>query len=208
MASSKLRSSSGFPNLLLASLNFLLFLLSSASLVPIFLLRIPPTAFGWALFTTSALSLLSSLVGFYSQLTHCCFVTHAILLAGSLIGQGLGFLVLFWREGESLRAVDSYRSSEQARLLIKTQCGGLLSMFLLQLVVLVLVCVVRSCWVKEYEELEWEKAESARKRSRRMARVQEESMANAAKISEVRAKELDEKMKSKYGQWVKTEFEG
>lgn len=40
-----------------------------------------------------------------------------------------------------------------------------------------------------------------------MARVQEESMANAAKITEVRAKELDEKMMGKYGQWIKTDFE-
>ncbi|XP_068663650.1 uncharacterized protein [Aristolochia californica] len=208
MASSKLRSSSSFPNLLLACLNLFLFLLSTASFVPIFLLRIPPTTFGWALFTTSAFSLFSSFVGFYSQLTHCCFVTHIILVVGSLIGQGLGFLVLFWREGESLRAMDSTRSSEQARLLIKIECGALLSMFLLQLVVFVLVCVVQSCWMKEYEELEWEKAETARKRNRKMARVQEESIANATKISEVRAKELDEKMKSKYGQWVKTEFEG
>ena len=48
----------------------------------------------------------------------------------------------------------------------------------------------------------------ARKRSRRIAKVQEESMPNVAKISDVKAKELDDKMKSKYGQWVKTDFEG
>ena len=48
----------------------------------------------------------------------------------------------------------------------------------------------------------------AKNRSRRIAQVQEESMANAEKIKEIKAKELEEKMKSKYGQWVKTDFEG
>ncbi|GFS33768.1 putative membrane lipoprotein [Actinidia rufa] len=66
----------------------------------------------------------------------------------------------------------------------------------------------QSCWVREYEGLEAEREVSAKKRSRRIARVQEESMANAAKIAEVKAKELDEKVKNKYGQWVKTDFEG
>lgn len=91
---------------------------------------------------------------------------------------------------------------------MKMECGALLSMFLLQLVVLVLTCTLQSCWVREYEGWEAEREGTARRRSRRMARVQEESMANAAKITEVRAKELDDKMKSKYGQWIKTDFEG
>lgn len=83
-----------------------------------------------------------------------------------------------------------------------------MAMLLIQLLVLVLSCVIYSCWVKEYEEIEAEKEAIAQKRSRRIARVQEESMANAVKIQEIKAKELDEKMKSKYGQWVKTDFEG
>ena len=40
------------------------------------------------------------------------------------------------------------------------------------------------------------------------AHVQGESMAIAAEIDEIKAKEFDEKMKSKYGQWVKTDFKG
>lgn len=206
--SSKLRSSSSFPYLLLSSLNFILFLLSSASFAPIFLLRNPPTTFGWALFTTSAFSLLSSFIGFYSQLTHFCFITHISLVLASLVGQALGFLALFSREGSSLRLLEPARSAREARILVKMECGALLSMFLLQLVVLVLTCTLQSCWVREYEGWEAEREETARRRNRRMARVQEESMANAAKITEVRAKELDEKMKSKYGQWIKTDFEG
>ncbi|XP_077234643.1 putative membrane lipoprotein [Tasmannia lanceolata] len=208
MASSKLRSSSSFPNLLMSTLNLFLFLLSSASFVPIFLLKNPPTSLGWAFFTTSTLSLLSSFVGFYSQLTHFCFITHISLLLASSIGQALGFLMLFWREDSSLRSLDSARSPRDARIMVKMECGLLLSMFLLQLVVLVLSCALQSCWVKEYEGLEAEREETMRKRKKRMARVQEESMANVAKIEEERAKELDEKMKSKYGQWVKTDFEG
>lgn len=67
---------------------------------------------------------------------------------------------------------------------------------------------MHSCWLREYEGLEAEREAMARKRSRRIAKVQEESVANVAKISDVKAKELDDKMKSKYGQWVKTDFEG
>lgn len=85
-----------------------------------------------------------------------------------------------------------------------------MAMFLMQLVVLVLSCMVQNCWMREYEGLEAEREATMKKRSTRIARVQEESMENAAKIAEIKAKELDEKMKSKYGQsqWVKTDFEG
>ncbi|KAI6679629.1 hypothetical protein NL676_033510 [Syzygium grande] len=47
-----------------------------------------------------------------------------------------------------------------------------------------------------------------KKRSMRITKVQEESMANAAKMAEVKAKEVDEWMRCKCGQWVKTDFEG
>lgn len=70
-------------------------------------------------------------------------------------------------------------------------------MFLLQLVVLVLVCTVDGCWDKEFKGPELEKAEIARKRGRRMARIQVESMINTATMADEEAKELDEKMKSK-----------
>ncbi|KAJ6759592.1 MEMBRANE LIPOPROTEIN-RELATED [Salix koriyanagi] len=60
------------------------------------------------------------------------------------------------------------------------------------------------------EGLEAGREATAKKRSRRTAKVQEESMANVAKIVEIKGKEFDDKMKSKYGhtQWVKTDFEG
>ncbi|KAK2645234.1 hypothetical protein Ddye_020429 [Dipteronia dyeriana] len=209
MASSKLRRSScSFPNLVLSCLNFTLFILSAASLAPIILLKTPPTSFGLAFLMVSCISLLSSFVGFYSQLTHFCFITHVSLLLASLIGQLLSILALFTKEKSSLSMLKSPQDPKEAKVLVRLECGILMAMLLIQLMVLVLSCVIFSCWLKEYEEIETEKETSEKKRSRRITRVQEESMANAVKIQEIKAKELDEKMKSKYGQWVKTDFEG
>lgn len=75
-----------------------------------------------------------------------------------------------------------------------------MAILMLQIVVLVLSCAVHSCWVKEYQELEAKAETSARRRSKRMARVQEEAMVNVSKIEEVKGMEFDEKMRSKYGQ--------
>lgn len=103
----------------------------------------------------------------------------------------------------------SSRDPKEAKVLVRFECGILMGMFMIQLVVLVLSCVVENCWVIEYEGLEAEKEVMAKKRSKRIARVQEESVSNVEKVAEVKAKELDEKMKNKYGQcWVKNEFQG
>ncbi|EXB38950.1 hypothetical protein L484_027385 [Morus notabilis] len=212
MASSKsnLRNSFSFPNLLLSCLNFTLFILSAASITPVILLRAPPTSMGMAFLMVSAISLLSSFVGFYSQLTHFCFITHSSLLLASLVGQLLGLLALFTQENSTLSLIKSTRDPREAKLLARLECGVLMAMLLLQLVVFVLSCAVQSCWVREYEGLEAEREAAARKRSQRIAKVQEESLANAEKIVEIKAKEFEEKMKSKCGhvQWVKTDFEG
>ena len=81
-----------------------------------------------------------------------------------------------------------------------------MAMFLMQIVVFVLSCAVQSCWLREYEGLEAEReAAEKKKRSRRMAKVQEEPVVKAEKIVEVKT---EDEMKSKYGQWVKTDFEG
>lgn len=84
----------------------------------------------------------------------------------------------------------------------------LMAMFVMQLGVLILSCAVQSCWVREYEGLEAEREAADEKRRRKIARVQEESMANAAKIAEMKCRELDEKMKIKYGKWMKSDIEG
>lgn len=76
-------------------------------------------------------------------------------------------------------------------------------MFLVQSVVLVFGCMVEKQWAREFEEVEAEREEATRKRNWRKARVQEEAMANAQAMAEVKSKELDEKMRSKYGKWAK-----
>ncbi|KAJ4950530.1 hypothetical protein NE237_027362 [Protea cynaroides] len=185
-SSSKLRSSSPIPTILLSCLNFILFILASASLAPVILLRNPPTSLGWALLLVSCLSLFSSLVSCFSQLTNMCLITHVSLVLASSIGQLLGILALFTREKSSLQLLKSTRDPREALFLIRVECGTLMAMFILQLGVLVMTCAVHSSWVKEYEGWEAEREATARKRSKRMARVQEESMANAVKIAEFR----------------------
>ncbi|KAJ4930457.1 hypothetical protein NE237_000041 [Protea cynaroides] len=70
-------------------------------------------------------------------------------------------------------------------------------MFIMQLGVLVMTCAVHSCLVKKYKESE-AKTESMSRKSRKNSRVQEESMADTTNMAELRAKESDEKLKSKF----------
>ncbi|XP_047339032.1 uncharacterized protein LOC124942550 [Impatiens glandulifera] len=208
MASYKVRKSCSFANLLLSCLNFTLFILSASSLAPIILLKWPPTSFGYAFLTVSSLSLLSSFLGFYSHLTSFCFVTHISLLIASSAGQLLGILSLFTKEKSSLSLLKSPRDPREAKLLVRLECGVLVAAFGLQVIVLMLSCIVQSCWVREYEGLEADREATELKRSRRIARVQAESVESVAKMAEIKNRELDEKMKVKYGKnWVKNEFE-
>ncbi|CAL9058928.1 uncharacterized protein LOC135651239 [Musa acuminata AAA Group] len=201
----KLRSSSSLPNLLLSSLNLLLLVLASASFAPVFLLRTSPTSSGWALFTVSSTTVLSSLLGFFSQLTRLCFVTHVSFILASSVGQSLSFLALFLRPEPSLRLLGSDRSRKEQRVLMKVEEALLLGMFLVQSLALVSACAVQRWWLRQYEEVEAEREASARKRSRRMARVHEEAIANAEAV----ARELEEKTRrSKEGRWAKNDFEG
>ncbi|KAH7852586.1 hypothetical protein Vadar_026755 [Vaccinium darrowii] len=206
MAFSKRRSS--FPNIVLSFFNFILFILSAASLAPIIVIKTPPSSFGLAFLLVSSTSLLSSFVGFYSLLTHFCFVTHLSLLLTSSIGQLIAILALFTKEKSSLSLLKSPRDPREAKLLVRLECGILMAIFVMQVGVLILTCAVHSCSVREYEGLEAEREATEKKRSRRIARVQEECMVNSEKIAEMKAMELDEKMKSKYGHWVKTDIEG
>ncbi|XP_050218600.1 uncharacterized protein LOC126669231 [Mercurialis annua] len=209
MSSSRsIKNSCSFPLLLLSCLNFTLCILSLASIAPVILLKTPPTSLGFALLTVSCISLLSSFIGFYSQCNQFFFMTHISLLFASLVGQVLSILALFTRESSSLSMLKSPRDPREAKVLVRLECGILMAMLIMQLVVLAMSCIVHSCWVREYAGLEIEREATAKKRSRRIARVQEESMANAAKIAEVKNKEFDAKMENKYGKWTKTEFEG
>ncbi|KAH0653117.1 hypothetical protein KY290_031403 [Solanum tuberosum] len=133
MTSSKLRHSCSFPILLLTFLNFILFILSAASIAPIVFLKTPPTS-----------------------------------------------LALFTKEKSSLLMLKSPRDPREAK----------------------------SCWVRDYESVEAEREAWSRKRNQRIAKVQQECMENANKICEMKDKEFDDKIKNKYGQWVKNDFEG
>ncbi|KAK4713751.1 hypothetical protein R3W88_019658 [Solanum pinnatisectum] len=208
MTSSKLRHSCSFPILLFSFLNFILFILSAASIAPIVFLKTPPTSLGWSFLIVSSISLLSCFIGFYSQLTHCCFITHLSLLMASCIGQLLGILALFTKEKSSLSMLKSPRDPREAKVLVRLECGVLMSMFVMQIGVLIVTCAVQSCWVRDYESVEAEREAWSRKRNQRIAKVQQECMENANKICEMKDKEFDDKVKNKYGQWVKNDFEG
>ncbi|CAD5177953.1 unnamed protein product [Musa acuminata subsp. malaccensis] len=202
-------SSSSLPSLLLSSLNLFLLVLASASFSPVFLLRTSPTSSGWALVAVSSATVVSSLLGFFSQLTHLCFLAHVSFVLASSVGQALGFLALFLRPDPSLQLLGSARSRREQRALAKVEEALLLGMFLVQSLELVAACAVQRWWARQFEEVEAEREASVRKRSRRMARVQEEAIANAAAMAEAKARELEEKMRANNkGQWVKNDFEG
>ncbi|KAL3747104.1 hypothetical protein ACJRO7_015957 [Eucalyptus globulus] len=119
----------------------------------------------------SSISFVSYFVGFYSQLTRFCFMTHFLILLALLSTHVLSIRVLFTKETPG-----------------ETGVLGFDGYVLLELVVLVRTCTVHRCWVREYEGL------GAKKNC-------QESMANAARFVEVKAKDLDERMRRKYGQW-------
>ncbi|KAL7136859.1 hypothetical protein ABFS83_10G057700 [Erythranthe nasuta] len=208
-ASNSRRNSCSFINLLLSFLNFILFILSAASFAPTISLKMPPTSLGWAFLTISSISLLSSFIGFYSRLAHFCYITHVSLLLASSTGQLLGFLALFTKEESSISMLGSRRDPREAKVLVRLECGVLMAMFVMQMGVLILSFAVHSCLVREYEGLEAERDASVEKRRAKIARVQEESMANAEKIVELKNREFDDKMKSKYGNngsnWMKND---
>ncbi|CAI0627858.1 unnamed protein product [Linum tenue] len=211
-STTKLRSPFSTPNLLLSVLNFTLLLLAAASIPPVILLRTPPTSMGMAFLAVSGITVLSSLVGFYSQLNHLCFVTHLSLLLASLSAQVLSVLALFSKEESSLELLRPARNDpREAKLLVRLECGVMVAMAVVQAAVLVLGCAVHHCWVREYAGLEAERDATARKRSsrrRRMARVVQEEE-SAAELEEVKVVELDEKLQQgKYGKWTKTDFDG
>ncbi|XP_062216575.1 uncharacterized protein LOC133916763 [Phragmites australis] len=205
----RLRSCSSLPNLLVWLLNLSLLVLAAAALCPVFLLRPRPTPFGWALVSVHATTLLSALAALYSQLTHLiCFPAHAALALAALSGHALASLAFFLRHDHSLRLLGSARDRREQFVLAFLEEVLLLGMFLAQAVALAATCVVSRRWAREYEAAETEKAAAARKRGRKMARVQAESAAAA----EAGVRAVDEKvMRSSSGKkvhWAKNdEFE-
>ncbi|RLN42111.1 uncharacterized protein C2845_PM01G04880 [Panicum miliaceum] len=180
--SSSLRSSCSLPNLLVWLLNLSLLALAVAALGPVFLLRPRPTPFGWALVSVHAATLLSALAALCAQLTHLCLAGHAALALAAI-----------------LALLGSARDRREQLLLAFLEEVLLLGMFLAQAVALAAACVVRRRWAREHQAAEAEKAAVARKRGRKMARVQAESAAAA----EAGVKAVDEKvMRSSSGKKV------
>lgn len=189
-SNSSLRSCSSLPNLLVWLLNLSLLVLATAALGPVFLLRPRPTPFGWALVSVHATTLLSALVAFYAQLTHLCLPAHASLALAALCGHALASLAFLLNRDRSLRLLGSARDRREQLALVFLEEALLLAMLLVQAVSLVTACAVGRRWAREYEAAETEKAAAARKRGRKMARVQAESAAAAE--ADVRA--VDEKV--------------
>ncbi|KAI6695826.1 hypothetical protein NL676_023536 [Syzygium grande] len=129
-----------------------------------------PTSLGLVFIIVLSTLLVSSYVGFYSQLTCFCFMTHVLILLASLSGQGFDVYV-----SDGVGGVGADRHQTQLlgegirRVGCREGCGG--------------------------EEAEHEDHESA-------GGIE----VNMAKIVEVQSKELDERMRFTYGQWVKTDL--
>ncbi|KAK1262922.1 hypothetical protein QJS04_geneDACA013480 [Acorus gramineus] len=167
------KPSSNLPNLLTTLANLTL---STASIAPIFLLKTPPTRFGWSLFAVSSLSLLSSSSGLCPN--NPCFSTfHVSALVASSLGQALAFLSLLMRPGASLCLIETTRGPRMATALVRVEGVLFLGLFVVQFLGLVLACArERRCWVREFDGLGEEREGTGRRwwRGRRMARVQVE----------------------------------
>ncbi|CAL4912871.1 unnamed protein product [Urochloa decumbens] len=190
---SSLRSSCSFPNLLVWLLNLSLLALAAAALGPVLLLRPRPTPFGWALVSVHAATVLSALSALLAHLAHRPrLAAHAALAVAALSGHALASAAFFLRLDGSLELIGSARDRREQLALAFLEEVLLLAMFLAQAVALAATCVVSRRWEREYREVETEKAAVARKRGRKMARVQAESAAAA----EAGVKAVDEKVMS------------
>ncbi|GJT29732.1 hypothetical protein Tco_0910007 [Tanacetum coccineum] len=152
MAASSYSCCSSCPYVILVCLNFSLFVLSAVSLAPTIIIKSPPTSVGWALVMVSSISIFSSFLGFYSRLTHFCFVTHVTLLFTSLTAQFLAVLTLYTKEKSTLSLLKSPRDPREAMALVRLECGVFIVMFVMQICVLCLSYGANWGRVTEYEQ--------------------------------------------------------
>jgi hypothetical protein len=199
---SSLRSGCSLPNLLVWLLSLSLLALAAAALGPVLLLRPRPTPFGWALVSVHAATALSALAALGAQLTaRLCLATtaHAALGLAALSGHALASAAFVLRRDSILELLGSARDRREQLVLAFLEEVLLLGMFMAQAVALAAACAVSRRWKREYQAAETEKAAVARKRGRKMARVQAESAAAA----EAGVKAVDEKvMRSSSGKKV------
>lgn len=116
-----------------------------------------------------------------------------------MAGQGLGFLLLFSRvEQTERRLKPTIRNEAEARILMKANAALLLGMFLVEMLALVLACSLQCCAAEGgYHGLDVEKRKGW---CRKLAQVQEESLANATAMEEIHAAQFNDKFKQKYGE--------
>nr|ABA18101.1 unknown [Olimarabidopsis pumila] len=188
-----------FQNILVSCLNFTLLILSLCSFIPIILLRNHPTSLAVAFLTVSIVSLISSFVGASTHQSRSCFLARITLHVSSLTGQLMAVLMMFCREKHSLSLLISPRDPREAKALVRIECGVFMVMIPLQIMVLVLACVFHYYWVREFEGLDVE-----RQGNTRVSTVVEVTKTS----SDVKTMEMEEKMKGRHVQWVKTDFEG
>jgi len=113
-----------------------------------------------------------------------------MLALAAMSGHALASAAFFLRRDRSLALLGSARDRREQLVLAFLEEVLLLGMFLAQAVALAAACVVRQRWAREHQAAEAEKAAVARKRGRKMARVQAESAAAA----EAGVKAVDEKV--------------
>ncbi|KAE8664347.1 OBP3-responsive protein 4 isoform 5 [Hibiscus syriacus] len=77
------------------------------------------------------------------------------------------------REKSSISMLKTTLEVKEAKLFARVECGVFIAMSVMQLLVLALSFAVHHCWVREYGGLEAERESTAKKRSRRLQRVQE-----------------------------------
>lgn len=81
---------------------------------------------------------------------------------------------------------------------MKANAALLLVMFCAEMLVLILACSLQCCAPeREYEGLDVEKRKGW---GRKLAQVQEESIANATAMEEIHAAQFNDKFKQKYGE--------
>ncbi|KAI5075021.1 hypothetical protein GOP47_0010982 [Adiantum capillus-veneris] len=186
-------------------LNYTVILASIITIICMLALRLVPTAWGWGFLSFSFLSITSAIVGLIATSSRgTCHSVNMFLLITSTCVQCSVFLLLITRPSAVLDKFKSNRSDYDGRILLKVDAALLLWIFCVQVVVLAMSCIMHYCEpVDYYEDLEGN-PRATRRGSRRLSRVQEESIADAqaeaAKTAASEASRLHKEMKEKYSQ--------
>ncbi|MCO5561727.1 hypothetical protein L7F22_015350 [Adiantum nelumboides] len=189
---------------LLRCLNYTVILASIITIICMLALRIVPTAWGWGFLSFSFLSIISAVVGCIATSSRgTCHSVNMFLLITSLCIQCSVFLLLMTRPSAVLDRFQSNRSEYDGKTLLKVDAALLLWVFCVQIVVLAMSCIMHYCeLVDYYEDLEGN-PRTSHHGSRRLSRVQEESIADAQAEAAKPASEasrLHKEMKENYSQ--------